>query len=124
MRKLKLPVALLILLTSTGCASIISGTNQTVSFQSEPEGAEVIIDGQSFGRTPLSVSLAKNKYTTITFKKDGYKSQMIPLGKQFDGIAILNVFWDLSTTDLLTGAIYQYQPGSYYVELKPQGEGT
>ncbi|HHT9160120.1 MAG TPA: PEGA domain-containing protein [Candidatus Brocadiaceae bacterium] len=104
-----------------GCASVIKGTSQTVTFDSNPEGAKVMIDGRPFGVTPLSVSLAKNKYSNITFEKEGYKSRSMVLGKQFDAIALINIFWDLSTTDLITGAIYEYSPNQYYVDLKKVG---
>lgn len=108
------------LLTLTNCASVIKGTSQVLTFNSNPSGAEIIIDGMSMGRTPLSVPLAKNKYSTITVKKDGYESVIMPIRKTFDPVAILNVFWDLSTTDLLTGAVMEYEPGSYNFELRAQ----
>ena len=55
-----------------GCASVIHGTDQTVTITSQPSGAQVLIDGQSFGVTPLTVKLKKNKYETIMVKKRGY----------------------------------------------------
>lgn len=124
-RQMKRMVFLMLMIVplffTAGCASIIKGTSQTVSFNSNPEGAEVIVDGNSLGVTPLSVSLAKNKYTNVTFKKDGYKSRSMVIEKRFDGIAVINVFWDLSTTDLITGAIYEYSPSQYYADLKKVG---
>ena len=110
------------LILSSGCASVLKGTSQAVTFNSEPEGVQVIIDGKKFGVTPLSVSLKKNKYTNVVFKKEGYKSRSVIIEKRFDGIALINVFWDLSTTDLITGAIYEYSPNSYFVELKKAEE--
>lgn len=108
-------------LLMAGCASVIKGTSQTVTFNSNPEGAEVLVDGIPFGATPLSVKLAKNKYSNITFKKEGYKPRSMVLEKQFDGIALINIVWDFSTTDLITGAIYEYSPSQYYVDLKKVG---
>ena len=102
----------------TGCASIMKGTSQVLTFTSEPEGATVIIDGKEFGKTPLDIKLKKNKYSNVMFKKEGYKSRSAIIEKQFDGIALINVFWDLSTTDLITGAIFEYSPSQYYIELK------
>lgn len=107
----------------TGCASVIKGTSQAVTFNSEPEGADVLIDGASRGVTPLVVTLKKNKYSTIMFKKAGYKTVTLPLQKSYDGIALLNVFWDSSTTDLVTGAIYEYEPNSYHAALVKDSEG-
>jgi hypothetical protein len=42
----------------------------------------------------------------------------MPLDKKYDGIALLNVFWDLSTTDFITGAAFEYVPNSYHFQLK------
>ena len=32
-------------------------------------------------------------------------------------VAILNIFWDLSTTDILTGNVVEYKPNNYYFTL-------
>jgi len=102
----------------TGCAGIINGTDQTVTFTSEPSGATVLIDGMTRGKTPLTLKLKKNSYDTIMVKLDGYKTVTKPLEKKYDAVALLNIFWDLSTTDMITGAAYEYEPNSYYFELE------
>lgn len=114
--------SLSILLTS--CAGIIHGTDQTVTFTSEPSGATVLIDGMSRGKTPLSVKLKKNAYDTVMIKMDGYRAITRPLNKQYDSIALLNVFWDLSTTDMITGAAYEYEPNTYHFELEKDKKWT
>lgn len=101
----------------SGCASIFHGTKQSVTFDSAPQGAEVFIDGTSRGKTPLTVKLGKNDYETVMIKKDGYDTIVRPLETSYDAIALLNIFWDLSTTDFLTGAAYEYEPNSYYFNL-------
>ena len=102
----------------TGCAGIINGTEQEMTFKSDPEGATVLVDGLEKGKTPLVVKLKKNEYKTITFRKAGYHDEVVPLGKEMDPVAWLNIFWDLSTTDAITGALYEYQPSAHYVTLK------
>jgi len=106
------------LVLTSGCASIIKGTSQTVTFNSDPDDVTVIIDGKKFGVTPLSVKLKKSKYSNVIFMKKGYKSRPLALQSRFDGVALINIAWDLGTTDLITGAIYEYNPSSYYVELR------
>ena len=106
------------LLFTAGCASIFKGTSQVVTFTSEPSGAEVLVDGNSMGKTPLTISLKKNQYSTVLVKKAGFETVSRPLGKKYDAIALINVFWDLSTTDLLTGAVYEYEPNSYHFVME------
>lgn len=105
---------------SAGCASVFKGTDQLITINSEPDGAVVSIDEISVGVTPLSTKVKKNHASSITVKKEGYKTQNMPLGKKYDGIALLNIFWDLSTTDMITGAAYEYSPSTYYFELKKE----
>ncbi len=107
-------------LALTSCAGIFKGTSQSVTFNTSPEGAEVIIDGQSRGVTPLTVKLKKNKYDTVMLKKAGYKTTTLNLEKSYDGVALLNVFWDSSTTDLITGAAYEYEPNSFFSNLSKE----
>ncbi|MBF0471855.1 MAG: PEGA domain-containing protein [Gammaproteobacteria bacterium] len=102
----------------TGCATIISGTNEGVTFNSSPEGASVYIDGQIVGTTPLTVPLPKMKKKSVMVKKDGYEVITRDLGKQMDPVAIGNIIWDLSTTDFISGALMEYEPKSYYFELE------
>lgn len=117
MKFIRLAVAASLVLFLSGCAGIIHGNDQVLTFNSEPAGAEVLLDGVSVGVTPLSTKVKKNAKSTVMIKKDGYSAQTLPLGKHFDSIAILNVFWDLSTTDMITGAAYEYDPNTYYVKL-------
>lgn len=122
MRNAILAVALIFF--STGCTSIIKGTDQTLTFSSEPSGAEVIIDGNSQGKTPLSVKLKKSKYQSVMVKKAGYNPVVRPLDKSYDGLTLLNIFWDLSITDFITGAAYEYQPSSYHFTLEKSDSDT
>lgn len=114
-----------VLLTSiliTSCAGVFKGTEQTLTFTSEPSGAEVMLDGQSLGVTPLSVKVKKNKYDTVMLKLAGYKAVTRPLEKSYDAVALVNVFWDSSTTDLITGAAYEYSPNTYYFKLETEAK--
>jgi len=43
----------------SGSATLISGTTDTLSFQSDPSGAMVYLDGQPIGTTPMSLSVKK-----------------------------------------------------------------
>lgn len=101
----------------SGCASIISGTNQTLTFTSNIEGVNVYVDGALIGKTPVSASFKKNKAQTVMFRKKGFETVTREITKTFDAVAILNIFWDLSTTDLITGAVFEYAPNAIYVEM-------
>jgi hypothetical protein len=52
----------------SGCASDYS----TVSIDSLPSGAEVMIDGKSVGTTPTSLKLLRNNSYEVRIEKEGY----------------------------------------------------
>jgi hypothetical protein len=106
------------LLLMTGCASIFKGTDQVLTITSDPDGATVRIDGKPVGVTPLSTKVKKNNADSIMIEKDGFRTETMPLDKKYDGIALLNIFWDFSTTDFITGAAYEYQPSTYHFKMK------
>ncbi|MDQ1244963.1 MAG: hypothetical protein QG565_1304 [Campylobacterota bacterium] len=106
-----------------GSASIIDGSSTNITFNSKPEGAKVQVDGIVMCVTPCTVKLQNQKrQQMITFDKEGYERMSVPLTTNYNGVAILNVFWDLSTTDLLTGAAWKYDPTSFFMELTPKSE--
>ena len=108
------------MLLMTGCASVFKGQDQVLSFSSEPDGATVRIDGKVVGQTPMSTKVRKSSVDSISIEKDGFKTETMAPEKRFDNVAFLNIFWDLSTTDLITGAAYEYQPSNFHYKLKKE----
>jgi len=114
----------LVSLMASGCATVISGTTQTLTFNSEPSGAEVYLDGARVGTTPVSLSVKKNKKDSVMIQKEGYKAVSRDITKSYDPVTILSIFWDYSTTDMISGAAFEYEPNSYFVELVKDEEST
>lgn len=113
--------ALLILAAAflSGCASIISGTSQAVSIDSNVAGATVAIEGNVVGQTPFSGKIPRKRESIALVSKPGYTAQSVVLTTSFNPVAILSIVWDYSTTDCLTGACWEYAPSTYYVNLRP-----
>lgn len=132
-----------IALLAGGCATIVDGTTQEVSFQTTPEDVIVTLTRQVpdrskasmdqepialkeevriLGKTPMTLLLDRNKDQTVTFSKDGYKSLTVKLATTLNGY-----FWGNlvtggafgSTTDSMSGAMYEYTPSQYFVTLIP-----
>lgn len=110
------------MLLLSGCATVFKGSDQVLTITSDPDGATVRIDGKPVGVTPLSTKVKKNSADSIMIEKDGYRTETMPLDKKYDGIALLNIFWDLSTTDFITGAAYEYQPSTYHFKMKKEAK--
>lgn len=110
------------LLSLTGCASIVSGRTQEVTFKSVPDGATVVINGKEMGKTPFTTALDRKSDQTIIFQKDGYKSETMPLATTMNGWFFGNIVLGGlvgSTTDLVTGAAIEYSPTMYQITLAP-----
>lgn len=110
-----------------GCASIITGTNQEVTFHSTPEEATVSVGGKTLGKTPLTTSLKKRSGQSLVFEKEGYKTITLQLETRMNGWFWGNIiFGGLvgSTTDNLSGAVNEYSPNQYMVTLESAGTGT
>lgn len=113
-----------LVLSLTGCASIMSGRFQELTFQSNPDGATVTVSGRVIGKTPLTTSLKKDANQSLVFEKDGYKPLSMQLSTRLDGWFWGNIVLGGligSTTDGLTGAVNEYSPSQYMVTLIPNG---
>jgi PEGA domain len=56
-----------------GCATVFPPGPDLVSIQSEPAGAEVFINGEARGQTPLGLPLTCTPPPTVRVEKDGYE---------------------------------------------------
>jgi len=120
-------IALLFILLAfmaSGCASIIDGKTQTVTFNSGPEGAQVIINGLPMGVTPTSISLKRSDYdnANVLFKKEGYQDQTATIHTKLNGWFWGNIICGGllgSATDGISGAMWEFSPNSYFVTLNP-----
>ena len=115
---IRLSVFSVLMIFASGCTTVLKGTSQTINFESSPSGATIFLDGERVGTTPLNLSLKKSKYKSLRVELEGYNSVSRQLDREYDLVTLLNIFWDLSTTDMLTGAAFEYSQNSYFVELQ------
>ena len=108
----------------SGCASIVDGRRQALTFNSIPEGAHVVVNGITSGMTPANVVLERSVFsdTVVVIKKEGYQDMEIKLAKCTNWWFLGNILTGGligTTTDTVSGAIVQYQPDQYQVTLTP-----
>ena len=120
----------IIIVSTSGCASIINGTSQRVTINSTPSGADVkITDGRGrlimTQKTPCTVKLdrgrgffSNGKYTLL-FEKDGYSSTQYVVKGRVSAWYIGNVAFGLAgiliggvIADPLTGGMWTLDPDS------------
>ncbi|MEZ4749325.1 MAG: hypothetical protein R3B54_01475 [Bdellovibrionota bacterium] len=100
-----------------GCASLISGTSQDVSFDSVPSGATVQVAGKSC-TAPCKMVLQKADVSSHV-QQEGLQTQQLSTAKQFDGVAILNMLGLIGwVVDLSTGAVSKIEPTALTATLE------
>ena len=137
MKKSLLASAVAVLLA--GCATIISGTSDTVTVKSAPEGAQISITNRAgekihTGTTPATVTLKrgagyfKSEAYQIVIEKDGFKPYQFVLAGQVSGWYVANILFGgligLLVVDPITGAMYRLTPESTDVVLESLDQKT
>lgn len=96
-----------------GCASIIHGTSQDVGISSQPSQAEVVINNQTHGKTPLVAKLSRKDNHIIKINLPGYQPYETTLTRNVSGWVWGNVlFGGLIglAVDAISGGIYNLTP--------------
>jgi len=107
------------MLFMTSCATIFTGTRDSITFNSTPSGATIYIDGVEQCKTPCTLDVKRSfDDTVVEFRLDGYETRLITLSNEFNLVSILNlgslVGWGI---DFLTGAIMKYDRRAYDITL-------
>jgi hypothetical protein len=128
---IRLLVAAALVLPCIGCASVSRGTTENISIASTPPGATAEVSGLDNPIscvTPCVVVAKRNADITVTFNKEGYEPQVVPLTKEvpptgaagFAGNIVLGGLVGMGV-DAATGAAMDHKPNPVDVTLKPLG---
>ena len=115
----------------SGCASIVNGTKQTVSFNSNPPGAKIYLDGAQIGVTPYVCEISRGDCPEIVMKKDGYAPERLKMTDSIDAAAYfggnlgLCLLWIVPgvvgfIADPVTGGMWEYDFPNVNLELSPE----
>jgi len=105
---------------AAGCATLFANKTPDVQINSDPDGAQVYVNGDRVGTTPVKLQLAANKTYTIEFRKDGFQTRTYHLSNHVGGVwivlDILTGFWPV-VIDALTGAWYELDSTDVHAAL-------
>jgi hypothetical protein len=104
----------------SSCATIFTGTKDTISFNSNPQGAKVLIDGIEICKTPCSSSVKRSlSDEQVEFKLEGYQTRLITLDQEFNVVSVLNLFGLVGwAVDAATGSLMKYDKKAYTIDLE------
>ena len=145
MKKLLSLTVVSAMLTMQGCATIMHGSEQTLSFKSVPETTQITITNRAgekihSGQTPTVITLKrgagyfKSESYQVSFSKEGYQTKTINVTGSANGWYVANILFGgligLLIVDPLTGGMYTLTPDDVNAVLESnninpkQGEKT
>jgi len=117
---------LFLTISSSGCATIITGTSQKVPVSSDPAGATVRVDGKKTYTTPVRIKLERKKDHLLLFAKEGYENEEVKLLHTISGAIAGNAaLFGIAglLVDNYTGAQYKLIPTKVHVSMKKSASG-
>lgn len=120
MRAIFISGSVALLLLTSSCATIISGSKQNVKFESNPTAATIYIDEVEVGTTPFEMKLARIKEHQVLIKLDGYQPYQTSLTKNFNAWYLGNILLGGVIgliVDPITGAMYNLTPKQINAEM-------
>ncbi|NUN69161.1 MAG: PEGA domain-containing protein [Bacteroidetes bacterium] len=105
---------------STGCATIIHGSSQTMNVVTNPADAEVWVDGMRSGLSPTRLTLSRKEHHLITLRKEGYSDVNVRITKKISGWLLGNILFGGLIgcgVDFISGAAYNLTPDRLDVNL-------
>lgn len=120
MRKISTVLFVTIMLFMTSCATLFTGTKDRITFNTNPSGATIYIDGVEQCKTPCTMKVKRSiGDTDVEFKLDGYETRLITLSKEFNVVSVINLGnllgWGI---DALSGAVMKYDRKTYDITLE------
>lgn len=116
-------IVLCLAASSSGCASLVSGTSQQVRIDTHPD-AKTQVDGRTFVG-PARVSLHRRGRHVLRVEKSGFVGRELELQPRMNGwvwgnLALGPLFPLGVVIDALTGAIHDLSPAKVRVSLEPE----
>ncbi len=106
-------------LVATSCATLFTGTRDSITFNTSVPGAKILIDGAELCTTPCTERISRKLgETEVQVKLDGYETKLIRLDKSFNVVSVLNLGnllgWGI---DVISGAVMPYGKKSYDIQM-------
>ncbi len=106
------------------CASVMHGTRQDVGISSNPSGAQVSVDGQPLGTTPVVAHLRRKENHIVHLELAGYKPYDTTVTRSVSGWVWGNiVIGGLIglAVDAISGGLYKLTPEQVSASLLSAG---
>jgi hypothetical protein len=107
-----------------GCATLFKGNSSKIDLSSDPSSANVYVNGNLMGKTPVKLKLESKLTYHIEFKKEGYETKTYTITNSVGGgWVVLDIFLTgfLGViVDAATGAWYELDQNHVNAILEKQ----
>lgn len=107
----------------SSCATVFKGGEQNIAFNSNPQGAEILIDGEPFGTTPQIIRLEVQRSYEVTLRQGDQERDITirnRVGTQWVVLDVLGLLIPL-LVDASTGDWYELSPDEVVVDFTEEG---
>ena len=114
-------LAAVALLALPACGTIVNGSTQQISIQSNPSGAVIAVDGVRNAQTPATLALSRKSGHAVEITLDGYRPFQMQIQRGTSGWVWGNiVFGGLIglVVDASTGGMYKLTPEQIAAQLQ------
>ncbi len=114
-------IAVGLLATCSGCATMMSGTTERIRIESEPPGAQVTVDGKTY-TTPVDVTLPRGRSHEVAFELPAHEPARRTIRQETNGWTWGNVLIGGVigvVVDEASGAAGDLEPDVVSVRLTP-----
>lgn len=106
MRKIKNLFLLVLVALTTSCATMFTGTHQTVRFESNTSNAKVMLNLKEIGSTNEDISIKRSEMGgLIRISKEGCKTKELVLPKKSNPSFLLNIPFEFIPYGLIAAYI-------------------
>lgn len=104
----------------TSCATIMHGTRQSIGISSNPTNAQIWVDNQYVGQSPLIVEMTRKHNHFIRLELQGYQPYEVTFTRQMSAWVFGNVVFGGIiglAVDAITGGIYRLTPEQIQAQM-------
>ena len=120
--------ATLVIIPCFTACSLFGSHYQTISVSSEPPGAEVLVNGNRVGTTPLQTQVQRREELLVEVRKPGYETQFRSAERTLSTFGIVDIIGGwlilLPFLGLLSPAAWQQEPSNFGIDLTPESAAT
>lgn len=121
-RVMSVVLVVVLVVNTSGCATVVKGSYQSIGITSNPGRAYVKVDGIDKGETPMVIKMKRSKVHTVQLDKAGYESFQAAITSRNSGWIWGNILLGGVIgliVDLISGASNNLEPDSIHAEMTP-----